>query len=59
MIADDDVPFSADNGEPEAVVVNKNAAVDDVTGASFYDQAPTDEAALAHADELLKEIRSK
>lgn len=59
MIADDDVLFSADNGEPEAVVVNKNAAVDDVTGASFYDQAPTDEAAVAHADELLKEIRSK
>ncbi len=31
--------------------------VDDVTGASFYEQAPSDEAALEHADALLKEAR--
>ena len=31
--------------------------VDDVTGASFYEQAPTDEAAVEHADTLLKEAR--
>ncbi|MDN6487497.1 MAG: LLM class flavin-dependent oxidoreductase, partial [Ancrocorticia sp.] len=59
MIPDDDASRSADFDEPGAVAANNKAAVDDVTGASFYDQAPTEEAAVAHADELLKEIRSK
>ena len=55
----------AGNGElagtlgPEVSVGGKPAPVDDVTGASFYEQAPSDDAAVAHADELLKETRSK
>ena len=46
-------------GNNGALVGGKPAPVDDVTGASFYEQAPSDDAAVAHADELLKETRSK
>ena len=55
----------AGNGElagtlgPEVSVGGKPSPVDDVTGASFYEQAPSDDAAIAHADKLLKETRSK
>ncbi len=48
--------ISSDDGAP-ASVRDGARPVDDVTGASFYEQAPTDEAALAHADELLREAR--
>ena len=47
------------SGYNGALVGGKPAPVDDVTGASFYEQAPSDDAAVAHADELLKETRSK
>ena len=55
-ISDDDAATPARDTSP-GWVHQGHRPVDDVTGASFYEQAPTDEAAVEHADTLIKEAR--
>ena len=50
-------PWISSDDDAEVPVHDGLRPVDDVTGVSFYRQAPTEEAALAHADELIKEAQ--